>query len=243
MSNPKCNIICLYTTDSNCDISVPYTVQAQAQEEIAKYYGLPSTNMGYRLRTELKLDNTYEGTELSSAWKNYFTDIVHPNDKGHAIYAKIVQEYLKKELVDNKPVAELKSCPFPKAKNSDLCLTLKCIQASEDHLKNAKNWFSNNDIVCNNRAVPYPTTLYTNNPDNELTYTFTGTSFGILGTFSGIVEYSIDGGDWVFNSISGDHPLFVTKGLPRKAHTVKIRASNASAGKPMKIAAFLVGLT
>lgn len=84
-NSPNTDVVFVYTTDSGFRGKAFDAVLAF--ETVAKHYGLYSINVGNELAKR-------EGYDALATAGKYLTDIVHPNDAGHAKYASYISEFL-----------------------------------------------------------------------------------------------------------------------------------------------------
>ena len=90
---PKTDIVAILVTDKACleknRVGKLHT-QAQAHEDIARAYDVPTVHAGrYLAQTaEYSPEN----------WSKYAIDIVHPNDAGYAVYYQIIREFMYNSL-------------------------------------------------------------------------------------------------------------------------------------------------
>lgn len=242
-ANPACDIVALYTTEATINPAEDYFDQEKTQDEIASYYGIPSVQMGRQLRLQSGLRATQKKDPYTAAWLKLFSDNVHPNDRGHAFYADVITQFLENALFQDaapsKPVLKNKALPAPK--NETLWMDTQYVKASGFQLDGCKNWKRASGSF--ERIEGY---IYTDSPDNELAYTFTGSAFYLYCSgvpsatgSDGAYQYSVDGGPWQSHLPYMAHPLPIVSGLEKGQHTVRIRAGGASTRVPFKVAAFL----
>ncbi len=98
---PDCDIVTILVTDSGVaeaarkeNGSVLHT-QAQAHEDIAAHYNIPTLHVGRYLADSLPENWTYDND-----WKgNVAIDTVHLTEKGNDIYLEVIKEYMNNCLV------------------------------------------------------------------------------------------------------------------------------------------------
>lgn len=224
---PQCEVVALYTTDANKSMTPALYSQAQIQEDVAAYYGVPSINIGWQLRMERGLRQPRSGGQLTSKWLTYFTDIVHLTDGGYAEYASIITRCLHTAFdaaeKAKKPAAANRSLPQPK--NQQLLMQSTCLKTAKVDLSGSRNWKKSESVFSSYQQ--YVGYIYTDSADNELVFTFTGTSVAIFGSESKKFKYSVDGGDWKTRTYAS-HPTPLAKGLSKGQHTVRLQAVEPS---------------
>ena len=241
-SNPTCEFVALYTTDENVSATVEYFEQAKAQDEVAAHYDIPSINIGRRLRVEKNLLKPKIQNQYIPTWKVYFADTVHPTDRGHALYADYIAEYLKLAFDEAKKTgAGVINKTMPAAKNSTLLMNTQYIKTTNVDLAQSKNWY---------RATGefYGTTkyyIYTNNAYNELVITFTGSSLTLncsgLGWHDTVkASYSVDGGEWNTLNPNAIREVEIVRGLKHGAHTLRLKIGDNTAKNTFKIGGFMI---
>lgn len=234
--SPSTDVALLYTTSAEVSAGEPLFLEAQIHEEIAEHYGVASINIGYGLRKTrglLKMG----AAAVDQRWLQFFTDGCHTNKNGNTEYAKIIKECIAASFEASEK-GDLIESSLPSPKNKELLNTqyIKTDSVSLDGSKGFKKTDKQWDVF-----AQYPNGyIYTDTADNELVYTFKGSSFGILGSLNTDLCYSVDGGEWVEYKGYNSYPQPIVKGLENKSHTIKIKAIGAEENQ-FSIMAFLIG--
>lgn len=180
--NEMSDIVIVYTLGrgmfySYAKETLPGSIEAHRQ--VAEYYDIPQVTMGWSLWLE-ELKGTL-------TWADYFTDEVHPNAKGHALYGQVVAHELEPLLTGEPTVHPLPS-PLTARPWSHTAMTyVKDIPHPGWEEKTQTYW--NYDM----------TWVMSDKPGNELSYDFEGNLIGVywhLAMDTGDVEISIDDSPW-----------------------------------------------
>ncbi len=201
-------------------------------EKVAASYGIPTVPVAIPLCRAM-------GDE--SHYGDFMSDGVHPNSKGHLVYAEAIAEALE--------TAEF-SFPTPDPLCPAVCENPRMYTAEEDFT------FSEFRKSFNSFYGRFSTYFYAYTPGAELTFAFDGSVIGIYNTIekdSGDFEFSVDGGAWErrstwdvyalqFNRV---HYCILKEDLPKGHHTLRLRVCaerpEQSEGTYIRIGAFLVG--
>ena len=199
--------------------------------KVAKHYNIPYINAGKIIHDNIVKNND----DISTFWN----DSCHPNKKGGKAYADILIDSLKDYDWDiNKNAGPL----------------------YDNNLENAqllmgKDYKNDNWKV--SKCTLYgklPDYIYCNKPGAEVEVDFYGSAIGIYCTTekdSGILEYSIDGGEWVkvstwdnyCLSFNRAHNYIFDSDLEKKTHKLVVRVCEEkdedSEGTYIRIGAFL----
>ncbi len=232
---PDCDIISLYTIDQSSASSGTLPIQTAAEESVAKHYNIPSISIGAALTSDIDCKD-------NAAFSEYFTDIVHPNDKGYRRYFEIIREYLEYELVfADAQTSEAVEYTLANAISADGEFSPKYILANEIDIVSSNGWSLSNESYWTT-ANPYSGYLYPTSDENELVIRFTGSSISLFAQYGSgnRIFYSIDGGSERVQNQKGNHPLLLTSGLQNAEHTLTIRAELDEENKSYMISALLV---
>jgi len=234
--SPKTDIVFLYTTSAEVSISTPLFFEAEIHEKVAEHYGVTSINIGYGLRKGRGLLKHTGSDVIVKKWSNFFKDGCHTNKNGNIVYSNIIKEAVESAFSAAEKGVEVNTT-LPEQLNKNLINTTY-IKTSNADLTSSKG-FKMADTQWSSFSH-YKGYIYTDTADNELSVTFNGTSFGILGPVNQAYLYSVDGGDWVEFSKFNSHPQPLVKGLENKEHTIKIKATDID-NNQFIISAFLIG--
>lgn len=232
INNPNCDIVLLYTTDSNVSYTDPFFTESALHEAVAKHYGVMSVNIGHALRQTKQL------THLQAEnWNDYFYDMCHTNEGGNKVYAEVIKEAMLSAFrAEDEEILTNISLPEPKNENLPMnSLYVKTANVSIEGSTGFKKASTQWDVFSQ-----YQGYIYTDTSNNELVYTFTGTSFAVLGFTSKEFTYSLDGGAWQSFAKFNSHPQPIVENLEYKEHTIRVKISNPDNAKII-ISAFLIG--
>ncbi|KRF39119.1 hypothetical protein ASG93_23425 [Paenibacillus sp. Soil787] len=249
-SNPQIDICFIYTARRSGSESYSSNRRLQDNiynhEEVAEYYQLPSVNIAGAIY------NKIISGEIK--WEDISGDEVHPNDFGYALYARVIEDFLDKELiVPNEKYEDPFALPSP----LDSFCYENGKQLSPLIVNTSSNWrmiegWTTEQIF---NWAPTADIFFGETPGDEFQFSFTGTAVGIsllAGMDTGDIEVSLDGG--AFRTI----PLFdryclmfyrpiiivFSEQLDRGTHTVNIRISSekheTSSGHAIRILKLLV---
>ena len=235
-ANPECDIVNIYITDSSKASAGGDFNLKNAHEKVAQIYGIPAVDVGKALITKKFLRGS-----ASSDWKKYFSDSVHMTDEGFAEYAKPIHEFLANELIFATPdEAAPHQLPEKLCENSDR--QLQYIIPAEGLLENAVGFtFKETGFLSETPCAVYNEHIMTSDPDNSLTFTFTGTELSLFMSSytSGTVTYEIDGKKWRAERNSMNNPFPIVKNLEYGEHTITMHFGFKDS-TTAKIGAFLV---
>lgn len=237
-SFPDCDIIALYITDqSNAtgDNGGMFD-QLLAQEEIAKYYKLPSILLGNAACSRFDASNADE-------WSKYFVDIVHPNDDGYALYFDAIRELLETELIYDAP-SEDEALPYAlPEKLSSTDFKPRLMTADKLEIVENINWaFSESPYW--NTANKYNGYIYPTDADNSITLRFKGEHAALFAEYGSEnrLVYSFDANTERIQNQKGNHPLLLNATLDEAAdeHTLTLSVNIKDESTPYMISALLV---
>lgn len=193
----------------------------KAHLEVANYYNIPVVDFGGEMYN--RTEGSYDG----------FADSVHPNDAGHKIYAAIMTDALKELFTEaSRSAHALPATPLCTNGYS----TLKNTLASNISAKNWSyyTWFNNTDYE--KSGSPFRSSFVKNQfpgyiapikVGETITFSFTGNSFGFLGTVKdgATLRFTLDNSD--YRSVNGttntgllEYPVYT--GLTNTSHTVTV---------------------
>ena len=228
---PETDIVLILITDeAYIGKEVP---TAPYQKELAAHYGIPVIDVGEAMNKHLK--------STGEPFKTYFTDNVHPNDKGYEVYAKEICKHLTDKLITNpNKNATLKNCEMPKnpllsnpSEDSDMFV------ASElKEFVTFKDWKEMD--APGNAMAQFGPQLY-GSTDSEMEFDFIGTGVSLMvdAPTNALVKCEIDGKETVSASVMNNlhNELLLVNNLTPGKHHIKIRIVN---GKRFIIGALLI---
>lgn len=231
---PECDIVNIYVTDMSQAKSAVF-VQAAAHDRVAEVYGIPSVDVGRAVAKKYGLANTQ-----STQWKKYFLDGVHPINAGYREFADTIIEYLSNEYIF-APVGTVTPHSLPEAVSEFADSELKFIIPDSSYLKNSKGYEFKNTGLLYLKYSSYYDYLVTSDPENSLTFTFTGSDIALFATAfnNGSFTYSVDGVEKTRTITWLNNPLILAKDLEYGEHTVTVHF-DISTCKKAEIGAFLI---
>ncbi len=208
-------------------------MSVEKQEQVAKFYNIPSVNVGYEVYKKM--------VETDNDIMTYTIDTCHPNEEGHAIYTKAILQALENAQFNHTI--------------SDKLLTGKEITTPE--IYSAKD-LADSNWTLSSRILPRfkHSYIYSNKPGTKLEYTFEGTTIGVMYLCTkdnGKFIYSIDKSekklvstwDTYCNQWERDNYIMLANGLKHGKHTLTITVSDEkdkdAEGTYIHIGAFMVG--
>ena len=233
---PDCDIVTLYITDQSRarNGNNSYFAEALAQEEIAKYYDIPSVYLGGALCSSFDYMNDTE-------WSEYFIDIVHPTDKGYEVYFEALREYLEGELIYNKDIVT-EEYILPE-RLDDRSFEPKFLLPSQMEIIENKNW-TVSDSTYWSTANRYEGYLYPTSADNKLTLRINADNAALLAEYGkdNRLIYSFDGDHERIQNQKGNHPLMLTYSVDTELdeHTLMLSVRIKDETTPYIISALLL---
>lgn len=217
-TRPCADIIIVLTTDEQRGAGEFDTMRAHIA--VAKAYGIPYICVGQELVNHIK--------SSGEPWSTYFTDYVHPNATGYAYYANVVMDRLEKLLSGTEKAAYL----TPDAPLGTKDYTNAAIILPKKLMKTATadgfSWQYQSFSYLG--ASRYGGVITGIRQNATLTFTFTGTEFGLFydtAPDAGRISIMIDGQayDDIDAYAASQFPVMkiVAKNLSDGTHTVTIR--------------------
>jgi sialidase-1 len=164
-----------------------------AHDKVANYYNVPVLNLAKEVTDRI---NAGEFT-----WEDDFKDI-HPSPFGHELYYRSIRAMLErcwdsaKVAMGNKNAHDIPEQMDPYSYVQGTYADIHKVKVKDGWFINEK-WRPTDGKATRKGFVDVPM-LISEQPGQTLTYTFKGTAIGICvvaGPDSGIIEYSIDGGE------------------------------------------------
>ena len=236
--NPYMDIVYVLTFDSAVK-DTEYT-QFAAHKAVADKYGLMTIALGPKFYEHI--------AQTGEAFSVYFTDAVHPNDKGYELYSKFIIEALYSDMPKTTNVSAKYQAKVLPELMSDVMMDARIVTADQIDISTADGWtYSNADFGYT--KTKYGGYVSSVTAGSVLTFTFEGTDGGIWydrSTNMGMVTISIDGGDpIVIDGYSSYHlsDYYVFSGLEDTTHTITVTkiddTNEASTGKEFRIGSLL----
>jgi len=248
---PECDIVTILVTDSGLAEAARTEnggnlhTQAQAHEDMAVIYNIPTIHVGRALADTLPDDWT-----LEEDWKGVIMeDTVHPLDSGYKIYYNVIKEFMYNSLIIADNSDETVAHTLPELQ-SDYLLdgNITIIDCTPELIAQSEA-LGGSGFVCNedyvavhtyNGAVCAPVT----NTDAEFVLEFTGTELSAycnIKDTSAKYQIKIDNCDWETRSFAGMNPTVFVDGLTSTTHTVRIKPVMDTLGvSQLNINAFFV---
>lgn len=224
---PECDIVTVLTTEKGY-ISINRAGKlhsyAQAHEEISAAYKIPSLHVGRALVSKLSYGDT-EGDWNKHMWNN--NDIVHPNDKGYAVYFEVFKEYLSNCLKNGGYDGKITKHKSPRVVNERLYDgNVKYIDANEELIKKSNDLGGQYFRYSSAEHLPgYPGGAEsTNGINSKFVIEFTGTELAMIQKSTNIEEFMVVvDGKTKFEKNYSIYPEVLVTGLKPGKHTVKIQ--------------------
>lgn len=180
--NAMADIVFVYTLGrgmfySYAKEALPGSIEAHRQ--VAEYYDIPQVTMGWSLWLQ-ELQGTLN-------WADYFTDDVHPNPEGHALYGQVVARHLE-PLLTGTPAPHFMPPPLTAQPWTHTAMTYVKDIPHPGWDEEARTYWNYEQ-----------TWVVSDRPGNTLCFDFEGNLIGVywhLAMDTGDVEISIDEGPW-----------------------------------------------
>ena len=223
---PNCDIVTLLVTDN--EVKELYKGElyptARGHEEIAKAYNISTINVGQSL-----LDSMHNQSDKEE-WAVYFMDVVHPTNAGYQRYYECVEEYLRNSLLYTNFDNIKESNTLPPVQSESLLDGNRKEYIGEEMKEClvAFNGFGfSNELYYGPEQTPHMGYYFSNASDREayIEFKFTGTEFSMWTNFytDSMIEYSIDGGNYISRACERHAPTQIVAGLAPGEHTIRIK--------------------
>ncbi len=219
---PNCDIVNVLTTDQG-NVSALYNsdklhAQAQAHDDVAKEYGIPTVRVGHALVDYIE----YAG----SSWGQYVIDIVHPNNKGYKVYFEAVKAYLESQKNKISTSGAITAHALPMLVSDHLFDgDLTYIDATES-LNTASTALGGNgfDYVSNGGYwEPYSGGVYSSGSNRTFVVEFTGTELIVFQESSeSITQFEVRIGDKYYYAPWKKGQVVLVSDLPYGKHKAEI---------------------
>ncbi len=237
-NSPDCDIVALYVSDQTHVREGAGNLydQALAAEEVAAHYKFSSINLGGVLSSSLDYTN-------DEKWAEYFIDIVHPTDRGYALYFEAVKEFLESDLIYGEAYGTETVISELPEKLSDIDFTPKMYLIDELEITENKNFAVSTESYWKT-ANPYSSYIYPSEANNSLTLKFTGNNVALFAEYGSDnrLIYSIDSNHERIQNQRGYHPLLLATEIDDNPgeHTLNLNVSIRNEEAPYIITALLV---
>ena len=224
---PTCDIVVLHTVDKAVASTMAqgrYYPEAQAHNDIAKAYNIPTINLGSALVNAIGANWSDD-----TVWGQYVTDTVHPNDKGYQIYFNVIKEFLTNSLIFGENSGEIKHHEMPEMVNNKLIdgdltyhdITKDLLAESEKLGGSGFNYVG---------SASYSSTEYgsvkSTDTESVFVFEFTGTELALVAADGNHTGYlvKIDNGEYYSVAKGGlTKPTYLATGLTSGKHTAYIK--------------------
>lgn len=244
--NPSTEIVFVYTFHQN---QAEFFEKGQTppaiavHDRIAAHYGIPTVHVGRALwETVQKGEAKYE---------DLLADCCHPLDRGHRLYAKVVENFLEQALTARGEVTT-KPLPSPLTEAPLVSGTLVYAVTLD-----APGWEKlDQSLMKRSPHIPEIKVLASQTPGTELSFRFRGPSIGLywmIAPDSGNIEWSIDGGPpkkasswdrYALEFTRANYRILADHLAPDQEHELRIRVlaekEEQSTGTWIRLGAFLV---
>ena len=228
---PETDIITILVSDTgtlSANKQGKLHTQAQAHEDMAIIYDIPSLHVGRRLAEVCNYDaNVFKPV--------YAKDIVHLTDAGNYVYYQVIEEYLHNSLF----CTDFSTLP---ERNDELPVTQnKLFDGNRTHYECTPELLAESERLGGSGVARTGGNAYSNVTEAEGNYVFNSTSDEFIFKFNGtdvalwsnyyksnFFLISIDGGEYKEVEGSSHAPARIIEGLPSGDHTVGIKIKDAT---------------
>ena len=229
---PDTDIVTVLVTEKNflmTNVNGKLHTQAQAHEDIAKAYNIPTIHAGRYLAATSKF-----------IWSKYAIDGVHLNDTGYAVYYEVIREFMHTNLLETdytKPqekfiMADMVSDTLFDG-NRTYTLPSQSLLEQSGTLGGTGVTVSANDSSFGNGLISTAKGQFIFDSTNDvLAIKFNGTeiaAYVLQKKVSWMV--SVDGGEYTEVAGSNHNPVIFAQGLDSGEHTLKIKLKAESTVK------------
>ena len=233
---PKTDIVTILVTDSGCFLTNKMGklhTQAQAHEDIAQQYNIPTLHVGRLLSKVANYSN--------EEWKpKYAIDIVHLTDEGNKVYYDCIEEFMYNSLfcTDYSNLSDEPEALIPVVSETLFDGNRQHIQPKKDVLT-ASEEMGGCGISSNLSAYSgssYARGTFTlDSTDDLLVFKFNGTEIALWCNYYKEDRFliSIDDGDYNKKTGSSHAPAILAEDLEPGEHIIRIKIVDPE--KPLKI--------
>ncbi len=254
-NKPTCDIVVILSTDVNQAPKIledgTLHSQAEAHEAVAKAYGIPIIYAGKAVCSFIDPALKDDKVALKAAWAEYMIDIVHPNEKGYAIYFNTIRTFLETVYSgsytanninvdvtnENTIVTDRLFDGDRTFITTDKTVTVKNSATAPvtDTTKNLSTIQMNGFTVLNEAQKIFGNLNYNGaltlaqGADGSFTVNFKGTELALISSFSegDKIYYTLDDGTEKAHTVTSNKrwPIKLLTGIESGEHTVTIRVA------------------
>lgn len=229
---PETDIVTVLVTDSHCleyNREGALHPEAQAHEDIAAAYGIPTLHVGRLLAKVVDYDRRVFETE-------YAIDIVHLKDPGYRVYFRVLREFLYHSLVAPTEERSGERSPETPAVRSEFLFDggRNYIEPTESLIAESEALGGRN-VVCrcpgfNPSISNLRGTMLLEGPSSVMALRFRGTEIAVFVNYVSSHRFlvSVDGGEEVLCQRMHHNPLILAKDLPSGEHLLRFRPAEES---------------
>lgn len=228
---PETDIVTILVTDQNCletNQQGKLHIQAQAHEDIAEAYNIPTIHAGRYLAAVAKYS--------ISEWSNYAIDIVHPNDAGYEIYYQVIREFMYNSLLCtdfSKPQEQFVMSSVISDElfdgNRTSIIPSQLLLAESENLGGTGVMWIDESVFSGANITDVRGRFRFDNARDILAIKFNGTEISAY-VFKSNVSWlvSVDGGEYKTVTSGSHNPTIFAEGLSSGEHVVKIKLFTTS---------------
>ncbi len=237
---PDCDIVMVLVTDKNCvedNRKGKLHTQAQAHEDIAEAYNIPSLLVGMALANSLP-------ENWGSEWSKYAIDGVHLNDAGNNVYYQVIREYMYNSLFCTDQTGRLAPRDvLPAVVSEKLFDGNRTITQPTADLIAKSEALGGSGFTFNSGLgglYDYYGYAQTSSSDSIFAFEFDGTDAAMYTNFynESSIAVSVDGGEYVTKTCAYHSPTKIVENLASGHHVIRMKpvyGSASNAPKQMKI--------
>ena len=239
---PDCNIVMVLVTDSGCisdNRNGKLHTQAQAHEDIAREYNIPSLLVGMALANSLP-DN------WGSVWSQYAIDGVHLTDAGNFVYYQVIREFMNNSLFGTEQTGKLRPRDVLPSVVSEKLFdgNRTSIQPTAELIAKSEALGGQNFTFNSGLGGLYDYYGYATATSKEAVFAFEfdGTDAAMYTNFynESSIAVSVDGGEYVTKTCAYHSPTKIVENLASGHHVIRMKpvyGTASDAPKEMKIVA------
>ena len=227
---PNCDIVTILVTDSNCvtaNRNGQLHTEAQAHEDMAELYNIPTLHVG-RVLADILPGDTADGWSYTD-WSKYAIDGVHLNDAGNYVYYQCIREYMYNSLFCTEHTGrtlrhdELIPVYSDALFDGNRTLTQPTAELiAKSELMGGTGFEYLPDFY---GVHDYYGIASTSKADAVFAFEFEGTEMALMSNFytNSYLAVSVDGGEYVTKECSGHSPTRIVENLESGNHIVRLK--------------------